>query len=324
MFLSGLPVSSTFTYQETLVFFQWLNIEYKIPGLLFYETKLPDDLPNSYDSRPWIYDFAIVVVDINRSLRQRTVESIRILERKETPFIVVLNKLDTLNRWRTTTDKDVQDALENQTEATRIEFHELVASFISSFRTVNRETNLYYNVSPSSACVSLVPTAESGEGIGNLLHLIVKSCQTSSITQRLRNRDALLTNVYRKEFVDDVGSSKHCVRYNPQVQKVKGVHSVKIQNIESDNGIEIEEVKGVHSVKVQSRKGENAIEIEEVKGIRSVKIQARENASAESNVSIAWGTAFYRRLFRINLNFPLFKRNAEIKVRDLLEKRSIS
>lgn len=152
------------------------------------------------------------------------------LERKETPFIVVLNKLDKLSNWQTTGEKDVQDALENQTEATRIEFDKLVGTLIRTFRIVKRETCLYYNASSSDACIDLVPTsAKTNEGIENLLHLIVKSCQRSSVEQRLKSRESLLTNVYRKDFVDGVGSSADCVPYNPKIQKVKGVHSIKVQ-----------------------------------------------------------------------------------------------
>lgn len=95
---------------------------------------------------------------------------------------------------------------------------------------------------------------------------------------------------------------------------MKGVHSIKIQARESDNAIEIEEIKSVHSVKVQPRERLNALDIEEVKGIRSVKIRARGDASANSNFNIAWGTDFYRRLFRIKMKLPQIEDNKAKKV----------
>ncbi|KAG4078899.1 hypothetical protein HA402_007449 [Bradysia odoriphaga] len=250
-------------------------------------------------------------------LQLQTIESIRVFERMQTPFIVVLNKLDKLSNWQTTSEKDAQDALENQTEATRIEFHKLIRTLIHNFRIVKRDACLYYNASSLDSRIYLVPTsAKTGEGIENLLHLIVKFCQRSSVAQRLRNRNALLTNVYRKDFIDGIGSSADCLPYNPKIQKVKGVHSIKVQTRESDNTIEIEEIKSVHTVKVQPRERENAIDIEEVKGIQSVKIRAREDASANSNFNIAWGTDFYRRLFRINMKLPQIKDNRAKKKKE--------
>lgn len=301
--------------KTVLLLFQSRSIQYKIPGFLFYRTE-SHGLPN--DTRPWIYDLAIVVVDILLGLQLQTIESMRVLERQGTPFIVVLNKLDKLSNWRTTVEKDVQDALENQTEATRIEFDNLIGILIRTFRMVKRKTCLYYNASTSDLCINLVPTsAKTNVGIDNLLHLIVKSCQMSgSVTQRLEKREALLTNVYRKDFIDGVGPSADCVPYNPKIQKVKGVHSIKVQARGSDNAIEIEEIKSVYSIKVQPRDLENAIDIEEVKGTSSVKIRAREDASANSNVNISWVTYFYRRLFRINMKLPQIEDNKAKKRRD--------
>ncbi|XP_037036861.1 eukaryotic translation initiation factor 5B-like [Bradysia coprophila] len=181
----------------------------------------------THDTRPWVYDFAIVVVDILLGLQLQTIESIRVFERMQTPFIVVLNKLDKLSNWQITSEKDVQDALENQTEATRMEFVKLVRTLVRNFRIVERDACLHYNALSPDSCINLVPTsAKTSEGMENLLHLLLKSCQRSSVAQRLRNREALLTNVYRKDFIDGVGSSDDCVPYNPKIQKVKDVHSI--------------------------------------------------------------------------------------------------
>jgi len=47
-------------------------------------------------------DLAVLVIDINEGLKPQTIESISILKRFKTPFIIAMNKIDLLEGWQTT------------------------------------------------------------------------------------------------------------------------------------------------------------------------------------------------------------------------------
>lgn len=150
----------------------------KIPGLLIIDTPGHESFSNLRNRGSSLCDIAILVVDIMHGLEPQTIESINILKKKKTPFLVALNKIDRLYDWNTMNRKDVRDILKAQAQNTQNEFETRSKDVIAQFAQQGLNAALFYENPDVRSYVSMVPTsAITGEGMGNLLALIVEYCQ---------------------------------------------------------------------------------------------------------------------------------------------------
>ena len=75
------------------------KFDLNIPGLLFIDTPGHEAFTTLRKRGGSIADLAVVVVDIHKGLQNQTIEAIDILKTYKCPFIVVANKIDTLQGW---------------------------------------------------------------------------------------------------------------------------------------------------------------------------------------------------------------------------------
>ncbi|KAG8747051.1 hypothetical protein FRC10_002467 [Ceratobasidium sp. 414] len=162
------------------------DFDYKIPGLLIIDTPGHESFTNLRTRGSSLCNIAILVVDIMHGLEPQTLESLRLLRDKKTPFIVALNKIDRLYGWEPIPNNSVQDSLAKQKPAVRREFENRVNSTIVAFAEQGLNSTLYYENKNFARNVSLVPTsAITGEGIPDMIMLLV------NLTQQ-RMADALM------------------------------------------------------------------------------------------------------------------------------------
>lgn len=92
------------------------------------------------------------VVDIMHGLEPQTLESIDLLKKKKTPFLVALNKIDRLYDWQSSQRKDVRDILKLQQHNTQMEFDKRCKDVIVQFsEQVRSPSKLWWVASPADA-----------------------------------------------------------------------------------------------------------------------------------------------------------------------------
>src|SRR3990172_2107719 len=97
---------------------------FKIPGLLFIDTPGHVAFTTLRARGGALADLAVLVVDLNEGFRPQTVESINILKRFKTPFIVAANKMDKISGWNPQAGKPFILSYPEQAEHVKTMLHE--------------------------------------------------------------------------------------------------------------------------------------------------------------------------------------------------------
>ncbi|OAA69037.1 mitochondrial translation initiation factor IF-2 [Cordyceps fumosorosea ARSEF 2679] len=164
--------------QKTQVINKDGSFEFKVPGLLVIDTPGHESFSNLRSRGSSLCNIAILVVDIMHGLEPQTLESMRLLRERKTPFIVALNKIDRLFGWKKIDNNGFQESLALQNKAVNNEFEKRLSETKLAFAEQGFNAELYYENPSMSKNVSLVPTsAHTGEGIPDMLKLIIQLTQ---------------------------------------------------------------------------------------------------------------------------------------------------
>ncbi|XP_058830857.1 eukaryotic translation initiation factor 5B [Topomyia yanbarensis] len=192
---------------------------FKLPGLLIIDTPGHESFSNLRSRGSSLCDIAILVVDIMHGLEPQTIESINLLKSKRTPFVVALNKIDRLYDWSTMNRKDVRDIIKGQASNTQLEFTQRTKEVIVQFAEQGLNAALYYENPDPKTYISLIPTsAITGEGMGNLLFLIVQYCQ-KQLAKRLMFSEDLQATVLEVKAIPGLGTTIDAILINGKLRE---------------------------------------------------------------------------------------------------------
>ncbi|KAK1472996.1 hypothetical protein CCUS01_05603 [Colletotrichum cuscutae] len=152
--------------------------DFKVPGLLVIDTPGHESFSNLRSRGSSLCNIAILVVDIMHGLEPQTLESMRMLRDRKTPFVVALNKIDRLYGWKKVDNNGFQESLALQPKGVQNEFKNRLEQTKVAFAEQGFNAELFYENKSMARNVSLIPTsAHTGEGIPDMLKLIVQLTQ---------------------------------------------------------------------------------------------------------------------------------------------------
>lgn len=193
--------------QKTAVVNKDGSFEFKVPGLLIIDTPGHESFSNLRSRGSSLCNIAILVVDIMHGLEPQTLESMRLLRDRRTPFIVALNKIDRLYGWKKIDNNGFEESLNMQSKGVQNEFRTRLEATKLAFAEQGFNSELFYENKSMARNVSLVPTsAHTGEGVPDMLKLLTKLSQ-ERMTNSLMYLSEIECTVLEVKVIEGLGTT---------------------------------------------------------------------------------------------------------------------
>lgn len=152
--------------------------EIEIPGLLFIDTPGHHAFTSMRSRGGSLADLAVLIVDVNEGFQPQTIESLSILKRFKTPFVVAANKMDRIGGWHTTTNASFAKSLKVQSERVSEILDTRLYELVGELYKYGFDADRYDRITDFTRTVGIVPiSAITGEGVPDLLMILVGLAQ---------------------------------------------------------------------------------------------------------------------------------------------------
>jgi len=162
---------------------------FNVPGLLFIDTPGHQSFTSLRARGGALADLAVLVIDINEGLMPQTIESIQILRRFKTPFIIAMNKIDLVQGWESKPNKPFVLSYKEQTEEAQAKLDERMYNIIGALYERGFSADRYDRIEDFTKAIAVVPiSARNGEGLPDLLLVLIGLAQRF-LEQQLRTEE---------------------------------------------------------------------------------------------------------------------------------------
>jgi translation initiation factor 5B len=147
----------------------------QIPGILVIDTPGHEVFATLRVRGGSAADIAIIVVDANKGFEAQTEESIDILKRRKVPFVIALNKVDTISGWHSDVGGDsISKAVSMQDKSIVTALDEMIYSVVGSLSRSGYNSEAFWRIKNFTKEVAIVPvSARTGVGIPELLAVLI-------------------------------------------------------------------------------------------------------------------------------------------------------
>ena len=164
--------------------------KFSVPGLLFIDTPGHYSFVTLRTRGGALADLAVLVIDINEGMKPQTIESINILKKLKTPFVIAANKIDLIPGWRHGENRTFGDALAAQDPRVVGELEEKLYNLAGKiFDKSGFSADRFDKITDFTKTIAMVPVSgKFGEGLPDLLLMLVGLAQRF-LEQELRTED---------------------------------------------------------------------------------------------------------------------------------------
>ncbi|MEM3480476.1 MAG: translation initiation factor IF-2 [Candidatus Korarchaeum sp.] len=150
-----------------------LKFEIKTRGLLFIDLPGHEAFSNLRRRGGSVADIAILVIDVNGGVQPQTVESINILRERRVPFVIALNKIDTIYGWKPQEGKPFIVSERSQPASALAELERRLYRVVDQLMEHGINAERYDRIRDFTKSFAIIPTsAITGEGVPDLLAIL--------------------------------------------------------------------------------------------------------------------------------------------------------
>lgn len=280
--------------------------KFDVPGLLFIDTPGHHSFITLRARGGSLADIAVLVIDIREGLMPQTIESIKILRQYKTPFVIALNKVDTIQGWQCEEGRPFVLSERQQQAHTINAFNERLYAIIGDLSAEGIYANRYDQIDDFTKTVALVPiSAKEGEGLPDLLLMLIGLAQRF-LEQQLTSEDGPgRGTILEIKEEKGLGKTLDMILYSgvlkqgdtvalgtrgaPVITKVKAILKPKPLDEIMDPRDRFDKVKELHAaagVKVACQNMEGVIAGAPLRVVRNEKDPAVKELTEESSVKI--------------------------------------
>lgn len=155
-----------------------LRERFVVPGLLFIDTPGHHAFTSLRSRGGSLADLAIVVVDINEGFKPQTIESLQILKRFKTPFVVVANKIDRIHGWHVHPNTPFLNSYNKQAEHVKVLLDNKFYEIIGEIYNIGFNADRYDRITDFQHTIGVIPiSGHTGEGIPDVLMVLLGLAQ---------------------------------------------------------------------------------------------------------------------------------------------------
>ena len=152
--------------------------EMQVPGLLFIDTPGHHAFTSMRSRGGSLADLAVLIVDVNEGFQPQTIESLNILTRFKTPFVVAANKMDRIGGWLPIKNAPFAKSLKAQSARVTEELDKRIYELVGELYKYGFDGDRYDRITDFTRTIGIVPiSAVTGEGVPDLLMILVGLAQ---------------------------------------------------------------------------------------------------------------------------------------------------
>jgi translation initiation factor 5B len=280
--------------------------KFNVPGLLFIDTPGHYSFVTLRTRGGALSDLAILVVDVIDGVKPQTVESINILRKFKTPFVVAANKIDLIPGWRHHKLMPIGQSLSEQDPRVVAELDERIYNLAGKvFDQTGFSADRFDKITDFTKSIAIVPVSgKFGEGLPDLLLVLVGLAQRflegdlsteegpgEGTVLEVKEERGIGTAIDSIVYKGTIGVGDQIVvasaRGEPIVTKVKGLQRPKALDEIRDPTQRFDRVKEVSAaagIRIVAQGLENAMAGGTVRVVSGDLEQLREEMRKESEI----------------------------------------